>query len=223
MKRYPFTVGKITVITNGYDKEDFAKLDQVFQAKDRQRQKMLITNHGSFYGDELIKAFLIALQELCKEKPGLKDKIEVKFIGGWGHKMIKNLANQLGLQSIVKVVKYIEHAENIKYLMTSDLLLLIRPQKYAYSAKIFEYLASGKPILALVPTDGVAAALIRQTNSGLVVESENIQAIKQAILHFYELWQQGNLHFNVNWDIIQQFERSRLTQQLAQILDQVTS
>lgn len=221
---YPFVAGRISVIMNGYDSEDFAKGYQTFDSQNAQREKMLITNHGSFYGYELLEAFLKALQEIFREKPELKEKIEVRFIGGWGHKVIKRLIAQLDLKSNVKVMKYVEHSQNIRYLIDSDLLLLlIRPQKYAYSAKIFEYLASGKPILALVPPDGVAAELIRQTNSGLVIEPEDIQAIRQGILHFYALWEQGSLLPAVNWDIVQQFERSRLTQQLAQILDKVVS
>lgn len=223
MNAYPFAAGKISVITNGYDGEDFAKGHQALSAQNRQRQKMIITNHGSFYGYELLEAFLQALQGIFREKPELKEKIELRFIGGWGHKVIKRLIAQLDLKSNVKVMKYVEHSQNIRYLIDSDLLLLIRPQKYAYSAKIFEYLASGKPILALVPPDGVAAELIRQTNSGLVIEPDDIQAIKQGILHFYELWRQGDLQLTVNWDLIQQFERAKLTQQLAQILDQVVS
>jgi glycosyltransferase involved in cell wall biosynthesis len=113
----------------------------------------------------------------------------------------------------------------VKLLLEADVLLLVihQAQKYALTTKLAEYLASGKPILAIVPPDGASARLIKQTNSGIIVAPEDIQGIKQAILHFYELWKKKSLQIERNWNIVRQFERTQLTQRLIKILDQVAS
>ena len=56
----------------------------------------------------------------------------------------------------------------------SEALLLLIPEsggrgRAVLSAKVFEYLAAERPILAAVPPDGAAADLIRETGAGIVV------------------------------------------------------
>ena len=216
IEKYPFTEDKVTVIFNGYDEEDFKDVDRNYQ-----NQKMVISNHGSYYGEKPFRNFLLALRQITLERPELEEKIEVRFIGNQRWRTIKRTVRELRLSSVVKLTGYVEHAQNIRCLLSSDLLIIIRPQSYAYSAKIFEYLASGKPILALAPTNGVVAELIKKANAGLAVEPDDIRAIKQGILHFYKLWEKGQTASAFNWNIIRQFERKRLTQRLAHILDRI--
>ena len=49
------------------------------------------------------------------------------------------------------------------------------------SGKVFEYIAAGRPILALVPPDGAAAQLVRDTGMGEVVDPEDVDAIARAL------------------------------------------
>lgn len=226
VQRYPFIRDKASVIPHGYDAEDFGLASALLQQEgDRVKDKFLIVYTGSFYGKHSPYPFLVGLSELLHEHPNMKERLEVRFVGSITKEILHNIGQNSRLSPILKYDGVVPHPISVKRLLEADVLLLvIHPvQKYALTTKLAEYLGSGKPILAVIPPDGIAAELIRQANSGLVIEPENIQAIKQGILHFYELWQQGNLQLTVNWDVIQRFEQARLTQQLAQILDQVTS
>jgi len=49
------------------------------------------------------------------------------------------------------------------------------------SGKVFEYLAAGRPILAVVPPDGAAAELIRETRAGMVVAPDDVDGIRVAL------------------------------------------
>jgi glycosyltransferase involved in cell wall biosynthesis len=90
-----------------------------------------------------------------------------------------------------------------------------------YPGKVFEYLATGIPILAMVPRDSITAELIHKTRAGWVVPPDDIGAIKSTILRLYWDWKKGNLSIDPNKQIIEKFERYNLTRDLANILDKI--
>jgi glycosyltransferase involved in cell wall biosynthesis len=80
----------------------------------------------------------------------------------------------------------------------ADVLLLLIPDRGARSrgvasGKLYEYLAARRPILALAPSDGVAAGLIRDAGAGIVVAPDDEQAIKAALHELIERWGRGDL------------------------------
>jgi hypothetical protein len=58
---------------------------------------------------------------------------------------------------------------------------------------VFEYLAAERPVLALVPPDGAAAKLIRDTNAGIVAGPDDIPGIRDALLDLHARWRDGRL------------------------------
>ena len=56
------------------------------------------------------------------------------------------------------------------------------------SGKVFEYLAAERPILAVVPPDGAAARLIRETGAGVVVAPEDVAGIRDALIGLHRRW-----------------------------------
>jgi glycosyltransferase involved in cell wall biosynthesis len=64
------------------------------------------------------------------------------------------------------------------------------------SGKVFEYLAAERPILAAVPPDGEAARLLRETGAGIVVPSDDVEAIKAALAGLVARWKAGRLNGN---------------------------
>ena len=68
-----------------------------------------------------------------------------------------------------------------------------RGRRGVVTAKIFEYLAAGRPILAAVPSDGEAAAIVRDTNAGTVVEPDDVDAIGAALTEMVERFENGSL------------------------------
>lgn len=126
----------------------------------------------------------------------------------------------------MQLVGIVSHQRCIEYMTGSDVLLLtigVYPgAEGTYTGKIFEYLAMKKPILALVP-EGVAADLIRSSRAGIVVEPENVDAIKQAVYNMYLKYKQKELKINPDLSIIERFDRIRLTKGLACILDELST
>jgi glycosyltransferase involved in cell wall biosynthesis len=68
----------------------------------------------------------------------------------------------------------------------ASLLLLIIPDhksnKSILTGKLFEYIASGKPVICLGPVDGDAAGIIRSTGAGKTFDYNDAGAISNFLM-----------------------------------------
>ena len=222
IKRYPFLQSKIETLTNGFDSEDFMNLEI-----NEKTDKFRITYAGSIYGLRTAKSFLLALKELTDENEELREKVEVLFVGNPG-KETPHLIKKLGLDENVKLVKYVPHRECLELMVNSQALLLLITSGGAkgegiLTGKLFEYLASRKPIIAVAPKNGLAASIIKSANAGTIVPPKDVQGIKMAIFDFYKQWKNGRLDSTTgSLEYIMQYDRRVLTQRLAQIFEKIT-
>jgi glycosyltransferase involved in cell wall biosynthesis len=104
----------------------------------------------------------------------------------------------LGLGDRVELIDHVPRRESLRLQRDSDALLLLIPEaggrgRGVLSGKVFEYLAAERPIFAIVPPDGAAAELIRDTNAGIVAAPENVPAIRDALLDLHARWKAGRL------------------------------
>jgi glycosyltransferase involved in cell wall biosynthesis len=220
IEKYPFLKSKCEVIMNGFDSDDFRDLKRLTLGG-----KFRILHTGSLYGLRTPKYFLFALQKLFQEKTQLRKQIEVKFVGNYG-KETPILVDKLGLNDVVELVGYIPHKECLELMVNSHILLLIVASEGYHTSgivtgKLFEYLASGRPVLALAPKENIVADIVRSANAGLTVSSENVEPIKDAILELYNMWKEGK-SIKEKGDI-SIYDRRFLTQRLAQIFENVLS
>jgi glycosyltransferase involved in cell wall biosynthesis len=216
LKNYPFIKpDEITIIPHGFDEEDF-KIDLI---SSRSPNKMRVTYSGAFYDERTPKYFLKAVEKLFTERPDLESQIEFYFVGNFPKKYFRKIQKSK-YKSNFHFTGYVDHKTNIKYLLDSDVLwLMIRhsknPHLYATS-KLFEYIGTGKPILACVPVNGAAAMILKDYNASLIVEPDNVEGIKDALHKLFDLFKSGQLPSG-DKDFIQQFERKKLTQELVKI------
>ena len=219
IKRLPFVKQKIEAITNGFDPDDFKNLKIR-----KQTNKFRIIHVGSIYGLLTAKSFLLALKELTEEKTNLREKIEIIFVGNYG-KETSILVKKFGLEDIVKLIGYVPHKKCLELMLNSQALLLLitveGPRgEGILTGKLFEYLASRKPIIAIAPENGAAANIIKSLKAGTVISPWNTLLIKNTIFEFYEQWKEGKLsRITSN---ITKYDRRFLTQRLTQIFEKVT-
>jgi len=139
---------------------------------------------------------------------------------------LPGMVNHLGLKAVVKQVPFVPHEASIEYLMSSDmLLLLISGDSSAgiVTSKIYEYLASGKPIMAVTPK-GEAANLVIKHARGIVVPPDDDEAIAHHIKRSFVLWERGDLKVSVpRWEGMKTYERRSQTGVLADIFDRLIS
>jgi glycosyltransferase involved in cell wall biosynthesis len=214
--------GKFVVIQNGYD-EDTVKLQGEPKDTTLEPDKFNIIYAGSFYGMRNPGNFLKALLSLVNENQSYEKKIRVFFIGNVATPEVLNFAEQKALKKVVTLIPYLPHDELIRYLHSAHVLLLIIAQMPGtdaeYTSKIFEYIAVDKPILAIVPTGGAAAQLIRKTRTGFVVDNSNIEEIKKTIEALYENWKVGKLAVKPDRSEVMSYSAKNLTAKLADVFN----
>jgi len=229
---------KFFVIPNGYDHEDFKHLvhEQGNSSSDSKMMsnttspchtthsnKFTITYTGSFYGRRKPDIFFQALGQLVNEGKVDKDKIYIKLIGNFKQEQVKQLTDLHNLNGVVEVFSYMAHDECIQNMTSSDCLLLIEgagPGAEAfYTGKVFEYMISGRPILAVIPAKGAAAQLIRETATGSISDCTDLNGTKNNIEFLYNSWLEGKNIYFPNKDEIRKYERNTLTAELAKVFD----
>lgn len=207
------------VIPNGFDQSDFEGLT----IEAAEHEKMVITYTGAMYGRRKADPFLEALKNVLDAKKIDPNHLKVNFIGNFSEENINKLKGYFGKDEVLTFTPYLPHKKSIEFLMNSDVLLLIvgsgAGSRNFYTGKIFEYINTRKTILALVPEDGAAADVIRETETGYVVESDDVGKIEIALVDIYERWSKGSLEIKTNWEAVKKYDRIVLTQQLSEIFN----
>jgi glycosyltransferase involved in cell wall biosynthesis len=92
------------------------------------------------------------------------------------------------------------------------------------SGKVFEYLAAGRPVLAVVPPDGAAADLIRETNAGVVVAPDDVDGIRRALAELHARFLNGGLpDVELDEDVRGQLSRRARVEETAALLREITA
>lgn len=166
---------KISVISNGYDEEDFTGLTAL------KNETFTISYVGTLSGSYPVKGFLDALKPLIEK--GIKFRL--RFTGAV-HEEQKELIISAAGQSNTDFIPYSEHSKAIRNMLDSSALLLIIPDHKSsgsiITGKLFEYLASGKPVICLGPADGDAAEIIKETGHGKTFDYNDSERISEYLL-----------------------------------------
>lgn len=213
IEKFDVSKDKIEVITNGYDKSDFENV-KIEKLNDK---KIIFSHIGQFYGDYNAQPFLYALSTIKNE---IKD-IEFRFIGKVTEQD-KKLIKKLQLERLIKLYGYCSHKKALEYLKKSDFLILIVSNSnwnYWIPGKTFEYINSGRKILAILPENGNCAEIIRNTKTGVVISPDKINKIAKTILNFTQNYRIES--FVPNNTEIQKYERRNLTKILANIFNEI--
>ncbi|MFH1597609.1 MAG: glycosyltransferase [Patescibacteria group bacterium] len=209
---------KFITITNGYDSADFPE-----QQNNSRTNKFIVTYTGTIYDQQSPDNFLKAVEELLAEEKIDREKLKVRFIGTISNQKFINLAQPI--KKVVDFVGYQNHQYIISALQQSSVqLLYISNERGAgcYTGKIFEYLATKQPILAIVPLDGLAAKLIQKTKTGLVADPDHVDQIKNQLLKLYQAWLNDETLFSPDQTLIKYYDRRQLTKRLADVFQSIS-
>lgn len=201
----------IEIITNGYDAEKVQK-----KALDT---KFSLAHIGSFLSERNPRILWKALKELIKEEPGFADNFELKLAGAVSPIILANI-DEFGLTKFLNNLGYLAHKEAVAEQRAAQVLLLIEIDSEETNGiipgKIFEYMVSGRPVIGIGPDMSDFAEIITETNTGVFINYDEKDKLKETILAYYTQYLQGNLKSNAVG--LQKYSRKNLTSQLAQIL-----
>ncbi|MCP3929463.1 MAG: glycosyltransferase family 4 protein [Bacteroidetes bacterium] len=216
-QRYPgVNENKIELIHMGFDEEQFEETDS------KRSEIFTIAHAGVFYKDRTPQPLFKGLKLLFEEQPELRSKIRILFIG-ISDPLLVGLIAQYEISDVVELISFIPHKECVRCLLGSDMLFL-NTLDDCIPGKLFEYLGCRKTILALVKESTTVAKIVRDTQSGIVVDPDNPAMVKDAILKEYEKYQQGELRKSSEYEAATlSYSYKKLTGRLSGILDDVVS
>ncbi|MCR4433225.1 MAG: glycosyltransferase family 4 protein [Caldiserica bacterium] len=208
---------KFAMITNGFDPADFPL------PHPDPYPRFTISYVGDFYGPQTPVYFLLGLRAFLNKNSEAAENIQVLFVGPFENR-VSPIVDSLDLGKTVRFLGFLPHEQSVAIMRRSHLLLLVLGSKAGgekiYPAKVFEYLAAQKPILALVP-DGITKELLKESGVAFIVNPENEDAVAIALDKIYRAYKENGLPLNVEPANLQNFNARELTKNLAQLMDNI--
>jgi hypothetical protein len=205
------TLKPIEVITNGYDIEDTDKQDL--------DAKFSLAHIGSFLSERNPAILWESLVALLSEIPDFNKHLEIKLIGAVSQEVLETIT-QFGLNPYLNNLGYVSHADAIAHQKKSQALLLIEidseETRSIIPGKLFEYMVSGRPIIAIGPIHSDFEEIISHTNTGVFLHYSEKEKLKNVILDYYNQYLEGKLKSNGVG--LQKYSRKSLTKELVELL-----
>jgi glycosyltransferase involved in cell wall biosynthesis len=167
---------------------------------------------------------LAAVDKLIRSDPSLGSVIEVHLAGVLSDTDRERAAPS----SVVRLHGYLQHDESIRLVRSADLLFLPMhdlPEGIRAGlvpGKTYEYLASGKPVLAAVP-DGDARDLLSGIPRARVCRPDDVDSMAAILADQIRAWRSGQSAKATPPSVLERFERRQLTAALADVFDRVLS
>ncbi len=207
---------KYSVITNGFDHSD---IESIVTLPD---DKFTISHIGSMPKSRNPVNLWKALASLKESIPGFNSNLVIKLAGTIDHEVIDSIGQNGLLDNLVRI-EYKPHDQIIELQKQSRVLLLIindTPNaKVILPGKLFEYIASGRPILCIGPNDGDAAEIIRETGSGYVADTNSSEDMLESLRKLYSAFITNT--DKTETENISKFSREQLTADLAKLLEEL--
>jgi glycosyltransferase involved in cell wall biosynthesis len=203
--------GKVITITNGFDEDEME-----FIPKKERDDRILFLHCGNFSDIRTAMPFLEAVSQIYKADSDLAKHIRFRFIGAF-KKEERDWVEKSGLSEVIEIGGYKNHRDTLNEMLNADVLLLILNKEFErtrISAKVFEYLWSGKPILAILP-EGDTQAIILEHKAGICINSYSIDDIVQGIYKMIGLLKDG---FYLSRTGIGKYSRKALTKKFVDIM-----
>jgi hypothetical protein len=205
--RYPEQPSqKFVLVPNGYDPAAFSE----FRTRSHNSGKLVVTYTGTVYKPCSPKPYLDALDGLLQ----IRQDFETRFVGRITEEFDRHILENR--QSSIRLTDFVPHKDAVLFMEETDVLLLPWVDRLNIPGKLFEYLVTGKPILALCYPDSEVARVIKQTASGWCVNPDDVTAIQDTLTEIHALG--GKYPHTRNWEAIRRYERPRLATEYARII-----
>jgi hypothetical protein len=202
---------KVITITNGFDTDDFG-FDKIIPAK------FLLTYLGTFAGNYDIDVLIIALDCFSPEE---RTDITLQFIGKTDDNIIAGLREKSKVS--IELIPYVDHRNAMEYLARSAALLLVIPSDRKANemipGKLFEYLASKRPIIAIGPKECDAGIILNETGGGKIFNKNEVDDLTDYLFYLYKNFKKGL--FETDPSGIGKYSRKDLAEKYAGIINAI--
>lgn len=213
----------VELITNGFDECDF-KVDKNIktEAAGGSDKDFIITHTGLFAADGNPTTLWEVLGEKCSKDPDFKKHLIIRLVGKTDEQIIKAI-EEAGLKANTEDLGYQPHSKAVEEQSKASLLILPLRKEPEYKAvlpgKLFEYLASLRPVLGIGQPDGAMSMILNSTKTGVVLNWDD----KASISRYIDLCWERHLkrELTVEDADISQFTRRRLTHRMVELFENI--
>ena len=207
------------VVENGFDAADFEGLHEPPGT-----DAFVLAHVGKLYASRNPTALWDALATLRSE--GAIPDLRLRLVGAVDPVVRRSLQTR-DLLPVVEEVGFVPHDDALRHMARSTLLLLvIEPFAQAdgmITSKLYEYLASGRPVLGVGPPTGDANALLQRHDAGEIVERSDATRIREVVRAHYTAWTRGEPRGGASVEALTEHTRRHQAHRMARVLDEVTA
>jgi glycosyltransferase involved in cell wall biosynthesis len=201
---------KFKVVTNGYDDADVSTVQVALDSK------FSIAHIGTLNRSRNPEVLWKVLGDLVKTQPDFARQLEIKLVGKVDV-LVRESIEHYGLTHYVNKIDYLPHDEVMRVQRASHVLLLLvnrtKNAKGILTGKFFEYMAAGRPVLAIGPADGDLAVIMNDTKCGLISDFDDVGNLRSNIIQLFS--NSGDASATAN---ISEYSRRNLTKKIAALL-----
>jgi glycosyltransferase involved in cell wall biosynthesis len=208
---------RYAVVENGVDLQEFDGLHPPLA------DDFVVAHVGKLYASRNPTAVWDAIAQLRSE--GALPRLRIRCVGTLDP-AVEHAVQQRGLADRVERVGFVPHHEALRIMAASPLLLLvIEPFAQAegmITSKLYEYLASERPVLGVGPPGGDADALLRQHDAGEVVGWNDAERAYMLLQQHYNAWTRGTPRRGASRADLHEHARPQQAERMAEVLNTVT-
>ena len=202
-KKYPFINKKSHVLYWGYSEEDFDGIE----IKQKISDEKIIVHAGNLFSYQNPVNFW----KQVKKEIDNGTRLKLKFIGTVDP-AIKLSINNSGLSNYTEYLGFLPYNKMIEAICNADYLLVCATEPRHVPGKLFEYLRTGKPIIAFGDGNEEVKNILVEANAGMMFgyqESGNKFLSKVNT-------------FSTNQNYSRRFERKLISKELTDLLNSIS-
>lgn len=206
---------KISVISNGFDPSDMEKLET------QPTPYFKLSYIGNLKRNQDVIALWEAISELAKDSK-FAEKFKLSFTGNVTDS-VKGSIEKYGISKFVEYNSFVGHKEATRLMSVANCLYLPIPNsennKSILTGKIFEYMASGSPILSIGPKDGNASMILMDCGRSGMFDYNEKNEIKNFIKMNFDYWDDNfGLSKKHKDNLYMKYSRENLTKNLISLI-----
>jgi len=214
---------KYIQITNGYDEADF----QSFYTDEKPDPSVCRFVHtGSVSETQIPENLFHVIKRLAERQRISPDRLSIRFIGNVSDGL-RRCIEESNVKDFVEISPYVPHAKVFNCMGSSTMLLLLLPNReksgHILTGKLFEYLRSGKPILAFGPRKSEVEEILSETRRGWIFDYSDTEGLERFLDGFLNKKRPREYSTSTAIADVSRFSRETLTERLAGVFNDLLS
>ena len=242
--RYPgIDPARFVFLPNGFDSDDWRRADLEVAERERAgrggglareaagpeghpHRRFVLLHAGQLAHRPTVRTLLEAARGVMERDPGARAELLLRFVGG-NEEIGPRESERYGLGAALEFAPSEPHIGSLVSMRDASALALLghggAADSLLYTGKVYEYLSSGRPVLAILD-EGPAAALIRSAGAGRVLAPGDVEGTVSALLEWLGAFRAGtDLSTRISKPLLDRWERRNLAVQASRILSEIAS